>query len=188
MPPLPPPFSYALDYAKYIWVCTSFTKCAKTPFIIKFVQWKRREDFLKTCGPPPGNNFDLEVGQRSRPRHGVNWKGLTQGPCMSNINTLSLILQKIWTRLKFLWQADARTEGQTDGRMSFNAPRFRERRTEGQTDGRMSFNVPRFRERWGIISQMYENMHSCLLHVCYCADYILVNLMIFWKLLSCLEQ
>ena len=31
----------------------------------------------ENCGPPPGSNFDLEVGQRSRSRsrHGVNWKG-----------------------------------------------------------------------------------------------------------------
>ena len=53
----------------------------------------------------------------SRSLHGANWKDLSQGPCMPSINALSLILQKIWSRLKFLWQ--------TDGRMSFNVPRFR---------------------------------------------------------------
>ena len=78
----------------------------------------------ENCGPTPGNNFDLEVGQRSRLQHGVNWKGLSQGSCMPNINALSLILQKIWARLKFLWQTDR----QRDRRMSFNVPRFRERR------------------------------------------------------------
>ena len=29
----------------------------------------------ENCGPPPGNIFDLEVGQRSRSRYDVNWKG-----------------------------------------------------------------------------------------------------------------
>ena len=84
----------------------------------------------KNCGPPPGNRFDIGVGQRSRSRslHGINRKGLSQGSCMPNINALSLILQKIWARLKFLWQRDWQTDGQTDGRMSFNIPRFRERR------------------------------------------------------------
>ena len=58
----------------------------------------------------PGNKFDLEVGERSKSTHGTNQKGLSQGSCMPNINGLSLILQKIWVRLKFLWQ--------TDGQMS----------------------------------------------------------------------
>ena len=76
----------------------------------------------KNCGPPPGNKFDLEVGQRSRQRspHGTNGKGLSQGSCMPNINVLSLIPQKIWARLKFSWQTDWRTDRQrdrqTDGR------------------------------------------------------------------------
>ena len=52
--------------------------------------------------------------RRSRSRHGVTWNGLSQGPCMPNINALSLILQKIWVRLKILWQ--------TDERMRFNVP------------------------------------------------------------------
>ena len=46
----------------------------------------------KNCGPPPVNKFDLEIGQRSR----------SQSSCIPNINALSLILQKIRTRLKFL--------------------------------------------------------------------------------------
>ena len=60
----------------------------------------------RSGGPPPCNKFDLEVGQKSRSRHGMNRKGLSQGSCMPNINALSLILQKIWARLKFLWQTD----------------------------------------------------------------------------------
>ena len=70
----------------------------------------------KNCGPPPGNKFDLGVGQRSRSRslHGINRKGLSQGSCMPNINALSLILQKIWARLKFLWQRDWQTDRLTD--------------------------------------------------------------------------
>ena len=79
-----------------------------------------RQANLENCGPPPGNKFHLEVGQRSRSRHGVNWKGLSQWSCMPNINALSLILQKIWARLTFLW----RTEGRTDRRMRFNVPAF----------------------------------------------------------------
>ena len=84
----------------------------------------------ENCGPPLGNNFDLEVGQRSRSQRSINWKGLVQWSCMPNINALSFILQKIWARLKFLWQTKGQTDEQTDGRMSFNVPcfRFRERR------------------------------------------------------------
>ena len=63
-------------------------------------------------GPPCSNKYDLEKGQRSRSWHRAYWKGLSQGSCIPNINALSLILQKIWARLKFLWQ--------TEGRMSFN--------------------------------------------------------------------
>ena len=95
--------------------------------------WEKKNIFLskqansENCGPPRGNKFDLEKGRRSRSQNGANWKGLSQGTCMPNINALSLILQKIWARLKFLWQTDGGTDGQT----------------EGQKDGRMSFNVPR---------------------------------------------
>ena len=34
----------------------------------------------KNCGPPPGNKFDFEIGQRSRSwsPHGTNRKGLSQ--------------------------------------------------------------------------------------------------------------
>ena len=35
---------------------------------------------------------------------------------MPNINALSLILQKIWARLQFLWQTDGGTDGQRDRR------------------------------------------------------------------------
>ena len=59
-------------------------------------------------GPQRLNKFDLEVSQRSRSRHCANWKGLSQGSCMPNINAISLILQKIWARFKFLWQTKGR--------------------------------------------------------------------------------
>ena len=75
----------------------------------------------KNCGPPPGNKFVLEIGQRSRSSHGTNRKGLSQEWCMPNINALSLILQKIWARLKFVWQ----TDGQMD-EWDLMSPRFRE--------------------------------------------------------------
>ena len=83
----------------------------------------------ENCGPPLGNNFDLEEGQRSRSRHGVTWKGLSQGSCMPNINALPLILQKIWARLKFLWQTDGGTGRGTDRQTdewALMSPRFRE--------------------------------------------------------------
>ena len=71
--------------------------------------------------PPPGNKFDLEVGQMSRWRswYGAHWKGMSQGSCMPNINALSSILQKIWARLKFFL-----TDRQMDGRMSLMSPAF----------------------------------------------------------------
>ena len=62
------------------------------------------------CGPLRGNKFDLEKGQRSRSQHGVNWKGLSQGSCMLNINALSVIFRKIWAKLNFLWQIDRGTD------------------------------------------------------------------------------
>ena len=77
----------------------------------------------KNCGLPPGKKIDLEIGQSSRSPYGTNRKGMSQWSCMPSINALSLILQKIWARLKFLWQ----TDGRTDRQMSFNVPRFRER-------------------------------------------------------------
>ena len=43
-------------------------------YIADSLKWEKQAN-LENCGPPPGNNFDLEVGQRSRSQHGVNWKG-----------------------------------------------------------------------------------------------------------------
>ena len=88
------------------------------------------------CGPPPCNSFDLEIGPRSW--YGANWKGLSQGSCMPNINALSLILQKIWARLKFL----GRTDRGTDRRMSSNVPLFCKRR------GTKIFSTSAVVERW----------------------------------------
>ena len=70
----------------------------------------------KNCGPPPDNKFDLEIGQRSRSRsqYGTNRKGLSQWSFIPNINAVSLKLQKIWARLKFLWQTEGQTNRQTD--------------------------------------------------------------------------
>ena len=68
---------------------------------------------------------------RSRSRHGAKWKGLSQGSCMPNFNALSLILQKIWARLKILWWTDRWTDRQTEGwtdKWVLMSPRFRERR------------------------------------------------------------
>ena len=87
-----------------------------------------RSPFSQNSGPPPGNKFDLEIWQRSRSYNGINRKGLSQWSCIPNINALLLILQTIWARFKFLWQTEGQTDGQTDRRMRFNVPRFRERR------------------------------------------------------------
>ena len=72
--------------------------------------WNREKN-SENCGPLH-DIFDLEVGQRSRSRlrHGTSWKGLPQGSCKININALSLILQKIWARLMFLWRTDGHTD------------------------------------------------------------------------------
>ena len=58
----------------------------------------------ENCGPPLGNKFDLEEGQRSpsRSRHGTIGKVLSQGTHMPSIKALSVIVQKLWPRLKFL--------------------------------------------------------------------------------------
>ena len=69
----------------------------------------------QNCGPRAATNLTLKKGQRSRSLHGANWKGMSQGPCMPNINAPSLRLQKIWARLKFLWQTNGRTDRGTDG-------------------------------------------------------------------------
>ena len=37
----------------------------------------RKNGLNKNCGTPPGNEFDLRVGQRSRSPHGTNGKGLS---------------------------------------------------------------------------------------------------------------
>ena len=80
---------------------------------------------------------DLEIGPKVkvRSRHGVNWKGLSQGSCMPNINALSLILM---SKVKVFV-----TDGQTYSHTCTD------RRTDGQTDGRMSFNVPTFAKGGG---------------------------------------
>ena len=106
---------YTFQCRRMLVNCINFVEINKQSFLTN-----QAEKVSENCGPPPSNNFDLEVGQRSRSRHGAIWKGLSQGSCMPNINALSLILQKIWARLKFLW----RTEGRTN---EFLCPRFRER-------------------------------------------------------------
>ena len=73
----------------------------------------------ENCGSPLGNKFDLEVGQRSPSRswHGITRKVLSQGTHMPSIKALSVIVQKLWPRLKFLWQTDDRqTDRQRDRR------------------------------------------------------------------------
>ena len=71
----------------------------------EFVDRTEREQAnSENCGPPLGNKFDLEVGQRSssRSRYGTTGKVLSQGTHMPSIKGLSVIVQKLWPRLKFL--------------------------------------------------------------------------------------
>ena len=85
----------------------------------------------ENCGPPLGNKFDLEVGQRSpsRSQHGTTGKVLSQGTHMPSFKALSVIVQKLWQRLKFLWQTDRQTDGRTGGQTDeweLISPRFPE--------------------------------------------------------------
>ena len=76
------------------------------PILLKFEKANSNN-----CGPSTSNKLDLEVGQRSRSSSPdvTNRKSLSQGSFIPNINALSLIRQKIWDSLKFLWQTDRRT-------------------------------------------------------------------------------
>ena len=71
--------------------------------------WKANSE---NSGPLCGEKFDPEVCQMSRSLHTVKWKGLSQGSCKPYINALSLVLQKIWARFKFMWHSDKCTDGQ----------------------------------------------------------------------------
>ena len=72
--------------------------------IICCISNKNKQANSDNCGPPLGNKFDLEVGQRprSRSRHGTIGKVLSQRTHMPSIKALSVIVQKLWPRLKFL--------------------------------------------------------------------------------------
>ena len=64
----------------------------------------------ENCGPLPGNNFDLKVCQRSRSRHCVNWKGLSQGSTCQ----ISMLIINTWEDMRqdksfFDRQRDRRT-------------------------------------------------------------------------------
>ena len=66
--------------------------------------FKKTQANSENCGPPLGSKFDLEVCQRlpSRSQHGTTGKVLSQGTHMPSIKALSVIVQKLWPRLKFL--------------------------------------------------------------------------------------
>ena len=97
---------------------------AQGPFIAHLITKSKQfsQKNSENCGPPLGNKFDLEVGQRSR--HGTIGKVLSQRTHMPSIKALPVIAQKLWPRLKFLWQ----TDWQTDGRMRFNVPALSRKR------------------------------------------------------------
>ena len=68
----------------------------------------------ENCGPPPGNKFELEVGQGQ----GHNMVPIEKKNHCSIINTsVDMSQVKVFV-----------TDRRTDRRMSFNVPRFRERR------------------------------------------------------------
>ena len=84
----------------------------------------------ENCGPPPGNNFDLEEGQRSRSLHGVKWKGFVTRIMHAKYQCFIINTSEDMGQVK-VFVTDGRTEGWTDRRKSFNVPRFRERRGGG---------------------------------------------------------
>ena len=96
-------------------------------FALTFFKWTSGNKNWENCGPPLGNKFDLGKGQRSpsRSRHGTTRKVLSQGTHMPIIKALSVIVQKLWPRLKFLWQTDRQTHRQRD-EWDLMSPRFRE--------------------------------------------------------------
>ena len=69
--------------------CINFVEINNQSFLTKQAN-------SENCGPPPSNNFDLEVGQRSRSGHGAIWKGLSQGSTfakelLQSINILDIL-------------------------------------------------------------------------------------------------
>ena len=110
--------------------------------------WLPRQANSKNRGPPPGNKFDLEIGQRSRSRsqYGTNRKGLSQWSFIPNINAVSFKLQKIWARLKFLWQTE--TDGQTD-EWDLMSPAFP--KGGGQ---KCDYRTDRHRRKWSLCAYM----------------------------------
>ena len=76
----------------------------------------------ENCGPPLGNKFDLEVGQRSRSksRHGTIGKDTHAKYQSSTCNSAKVI-----AKVKFLWQTDSSYDRLTD-EWDLMSPRFRE--------------------------------------------------------------
>ena len=76
----------------------------------------------RNCGPPPGNKFDLEIGQRSKSPHGTNRKGLVTR-IMPAKNQCSIInTSEDMSQVK-VFVTDRQTEGQTNGRTNeFQCP------------------------------------------------------------------
>ena len=62
---------------------------------------------------PPGQKFDLEIGQTSRSRHGANGKGLSQGSFRPNIHTCTIIF---YTTEDIRQVKEIVTDGWTDRR------------------------------------------------------------------------
>ena len=61
-----------------MWFTQIVMSPASSDVIFPFPTAKNKQENLKNCGPPRGNKFDLEIGQRSTSQHGTNRKGLLQ--------------------------------------------------------------------------------------------------------------
>ena len=94
------------------------------------LEWNQNKQIHRIVVPRSATKFDLEVGQKSRSRshHGTIGKVLSQRTHMPSVKALPVIVQKLWPRLKFLWQTDRRTDRGTDGRMRFNVPTLSRKR------------------------------------------------------------
>ena len=70
----------------------------------------------ENCGPPLGNKFDLEVGQRSpsRSRHWYHQKGLVTKNTHAKYQIPTCKIAKVMAKVK-VFVKDGRTDRQTDG-------------------------------------------------------------------------
>ena len=90
-----------------------FRQCVKELQFARRIKDMWLQPNSKNCGPPPGNNFDLELGQRSRSWHGVNWQGLTQGTMHAKYQCSIINNSEDISQVK-VFVTDRRTDWRTD--------------------------------------------------------------------------